>query len=85
MGDKNVSRMKQVLSSIGIVLLLALYLITFVLAITDNSASLQLFYASVVATIVIPTLIWIYTSVFRMLNRKDEGEQKDAEKEDKEK
>ncbi len=66
-----VSKMKRFLSLTGVVLLLALYLLTFILAIADNSASLQLFYASVVATILIPILIWGYTLIYRLFNKEN--------------
>ena len=78
-GESTASRMKQAMSLTGVVFLLALYLLTFVLAITDNSASLQLFYASVVATIVIPVLIWGYLVIYRLMNKEDgkEGNRED--------
>ena len=50
---------KQILAIIGILLLLALYLITLIAAITDNSSSGGLFMMCLFATIAVPILIWV--------------------------
>lgn len=65
---------KRVLAIVGVVLLVAMYLATIILAIVDSSDSMRMFFASVVATILIPVLIWVYTFIYKLL-RKDDSEQ----------
>ena len=65
-------KVKQVMAIVGIVLLVGLYVTTLVCAITDNSQSMNMFAASVFATIVIPVLIWAYTFISILVSRKDD-------------
>jgi hypothetical protein len=51
-------KIKQILAITGAVLLVGLYLTTLILAITDSSETMNVFFASVVATVMIPVLIW---------------------------
>jgi hypothetical protein len=62
---------KQILAIIGALLLVGLYLTTLILAITDNSGTMKAFFASIVATVVIPVLIWAYTLIYRLVTKKD--------------
>lgn len=63
-------KVKQILALMGVLLLVALYLTTLVFAITDNSGTMELFFASVVATILIPVLLWAYTFIYRLFKKK---------------
>jgi dolichyl-phosphate-mannose--protein O-mannosyl transferase len=68
-------KIKQILAITGAVLLVGLYLTTLILAITDSSETMNVFFASVVATVMIPVLIWTYTFIYRLVtkhNREDE-------------
>ncbi|MCM1105579.1 MAG: hypothetical protein NC355_01420 [Blautia sp.] len=58
---------KRILAIIGILLLVSLYIITLICAITDNTGTMQVFFASVVATVMIPALIWVYTFIYRLI------------------
>lgn len=58
---------KRVLAVIGIAFLVSLYGATLICAFTDNAGTMRMFTASVVATVVIPTLIWIYAFIYRLL------------------
>lgn len=58
---------KQIFALLGVILLLVLYGSTIYFALTDNSNSMRAFEASVVATILIPVLLWAYTFVYRMV------------------
>ena len=49
---------KRILAIAGIILLVSLYLITLICAITDNTATMRVFMASVFASVVIPVLLW---------------------------
>jgi len=70
---------KRILALLGVVLLLGLYGSTLVFAIIDNSDTMMMFKASVVATIMIPILIWTYTFIFKLVKKKDD----DSEQEEK--
>jgi cell shape-determining protein MreD len=68
-------KFKQILAVLGIVFLLSLYVITLLCAIFDSSDTMQLFQASVLATIIIPVLLWAYSFIYRLLkNDKDSDE-----------
>ena len=69
---------KQILAIIGVVLLVALYVTTLIFAITDNTGTMSMFVASVVATVVIPVLIWAYTFIFQLI-KKHYGPDSDSE------
>ncbi len=61
---------KQVVAMIGVILLVLMYLVTLVAAITDHSVSGKLFLMSLVATMFLPMLIWIYTWLYGKLTGK---------------
>lgn len=69
---KNNRRMtsKQVVALVGVILLVAMYLITLIVAIFDQDSSGRLFQACLVATIAIPLLIWIYIWMYGKLTGK---------------
>lgn len=60
-------KVKQVLALVGVILLVSLYIITVICAVTDNSGTMRMFTASIVATVVIPVLIWVYTFIYKLL------------------
>ncbi len=62
-------KIKRILALIGAVFLVSLYIITLILAITDNSASMRMFQASIVATVIIPGLFWAYSFIYRLLKK----------------
>lgn len=62
-------KVKQILAILGVVLLLGLYVITLIMAVTDNTATLSMLEASVVATILIPILMWAYSFIYRLLKK----------------
>ncbi|SES00049.1 hypothetical protein [Lachnobacterium bovis] len=64
-------RIKQILAILGIIVLTALYLSTIFCAIFDTSNTQNLFAASIVATFIIPVLIWTYTFVYKIVTKKD--------------
>lgn len=61
---------KQIVALTGVILLALLYVVTFVLAIVDNSASGKLFMTSFVATALLPMILWIYTWIFGKMTGK---------------
>ena len=62
---------RRILAMIGVILLVILYLSTLVFAITDNTATMGYFKASVAATILIPVLLWAYTLIYKLAKPKD--------------
>lgn len=77
-------KMKQILALGGVCLLIGLYLITLILAITDNSGTMNMFFAAVVATVIIPVLLWAYSLIYRLVrNNKKETDISDDTKESK--
>lgn len=61
---------KQIVAIGGIALLVLMYLGTLIVAIADQSASMALFQACLVATIAIPFLIWVYIWMYGKLTQK---------------
>ncbi|MCM1326596.1 MAG: hypothetical protein NC094_05050 [Bacteroidales bacterium] len=61
---------KQIVAMIGVLLLLALYITTFIVAFVDNSASGKLFSLCLYGTVTIPLIIWIYTWMYGKLTGK---------------
>lgn len=74
MSDKKESKKKitskQVVALVGVILLVAMYLITLVVAIFDQDNSGRLFQACLVATVAIPLLIWVYIWMYGKLTGK---------------
>lgn len=56
---------QKVLAIIGIALLVGLYLTTLITALIGSPAAIELFKVSVVGTITIPILLWIFISIFK--------------------
>ena len=66
--------MKRIFAIIGVILLVSLYILTLVMELTDNTSTMRMLEASVLATIIIPVLIWTYTFIYRLLNKKDDSQ-----------
>ncbi|MFV0464666.1 MAG: hypothetical protein ACK5ML_01225 [Lachnospiraceae bacterium] len=71
--------MKRLLALISAVLLLSLYIFTFVLAFSGSSYAFDSFMASVMMTILIPVLIWVYTSMYRYIKDKKQKNEMDID------
>lgn len=70
MEDQKVKRHKQIAAIIGIVLLVGLYLVTFILALCRFDGASSLFMGALACTIIVPVLIWIYIWLYGLLTRK---------------
>lgn len=66
MKDKGTSKMtgKRVLAMAGVVLLVALYLVTLGVALLGGEGTGRLLIVCLAATVAVPVLIWIYTWVY---------------------
>ncbi|MBE5862651.1 MAG: hypothetical protein E7295_07350 [Lachnospiraceae bacterium] len=71
-GEKKENKMtaKRIAAILGIILLVALYVITLLVAIFDRSSSGQWFMICLIATVTVPLLIWIYTWMYGVLTNK---------------
>ena len=71
-GQKKENKMtaKRIAAILGIILLVALYVITLLVAIFDRSSSGQWFMICLIATVTVPLLIWIYTWMYGVLTNK---------------
>jgi len=67
------NKIKQILAIVGIVILVLLYVSTLIFAILDNPSTMRMLGLSIVMTIFIPTLIWIFEVFFR-ISHKDNSE-----------
>lgn len=71
--------MKRILAIIGVVLLLGMYAATFIFALMNSPTSANLFMASLIATIIVPVLIYGYSLVYKYLkNRRQISLQEDS-------
>ena len=71
-------QIKRILAALGIILLVAMYLITLFCAIFDTGSEMVMFKASVTCTVLVPILLWGYTVIYRLAKGKDEKELKET-------
>ncbi len=60
-------KVKRLLAIIGILLLVSMYILTLMLALTDDPNTMNAFRASIYCTVLIPVLIWAYTFIYKLL------------------
>lgn len=75
-------KMKQIVAILGVILLLGLYVLTFVMAIIDPTETMQYFMASVVATVMIPALMWIYMYIYKLIKKNNDDESEPKQEKD---
>lgn len=63
-------KIKKILAFAGIILLLGLYLMSLFLALTASPHATDAFVASVASTVIIPILIWIYLTLYRIFKER---------------
>ena len=61
---------KRILAIICIIILLGLYIVTFIMALTDNSATMSMFKGCVACTIFVPVVAYVYICVHRYAMRR---------------
>ncbi len=64
--------MKRILAMAGVIILVGLYVMTLVFALLDSPKAQNWLFASLGATVVIPTLLYIYLWIYRLLNDKND-------------
>lgn len=72
-------KLKRILALTAVVIILLLYAATFVLSLLPDDQGKDLLMVSIVATVVIPVLLYIYLWLFRLF-KGDGKDQNDPEK-----
>ncbi len=74
---------KRVLALTGAIVLASLYIIALILAVIDNSQSMNMFIAAIAATVIVPVLLWVYSWMYKLIQKsaKDKYENLSIEKE----
>lgn len=70
-------KVKRILALLGAIALVGLYVSTIVCALSSSENFMNLLMASVVATVVVPVLLWAYGLVYRLL--RGEKDKKDGD------
>ena len=71
-------KMKRILAWIGIIVLLGLYLVTFILGVTGNESTKDLLLASIACTVIIPCLMFGMLLVAKALEDKRKKDETDS-------
>lgn len=70
-------KVKQILALAGVILLIALYAATVILAVIGNENTLHLLKAAIYATVVVPVLLWAYSFIYKLLKNHYSGRDED--------
>lgn len=65
---------KRILALIGAILLLLMYVAAFIVTILDHTSDMRYWKATMVATVIIPVLIWAYSFVYKLIKGSDDDE-----------
>ncbi len=72
-------KVRRVIALVGVIALVALYVVTLILAITDSAQTMNLFWAALVSTVILPVLIWAYTFIYNLLKKNYSEEARERE------
>lgn len=72
-------KIKRILAIGGVVILLGMYILTFISAMFATPNTHSLFFGSIAATIIIPIFIYAYTLIYRVVFRKNGEEDYEAD------
>jgi len=61
--------MKRILAMIGIVILLGLYLLTFIASIFHTDFAHSLFMASFYSTVIVPVMLYVYMMIYKVFKK----------------
>ena len=62
-------KLKQITAMIGVIVLVALYVSTLVIALRGGENSARLLTASIYATVVLPVLLWAYSFIYKLIKQ----------------
>lgn len=68
---------KRIFALIGAILLLLMYVAAFIVTILDHTSDMRYWKAAMVATVIIPVLIWAYSFVYKLIKGSDDDEKND--------
>lgn len=68
---------KRILALIGATLLLLMYVAAFIVTILDHTSDMRYWKAAMVATVIIPVLIWAYSFVYKLIKGSDDDKKND--------
>lgn len=66
-------KVKRILAMAGVILLAGMYVVTLVSAVFATPVTKDLFKASLLATLMIPILIYVYLLIYRLITGKGDG------------
>ena len=66
---------QRILALIGIIVLVGLYITTFVASIINTEFSQQLFTASLYCTVIIPIMLYAYSLIYKVVKNKKGNDQ----------
>ena len=64
-------KVKRILAWIGVLVLVGLYLTTFIASIFQSEFSSNLFIASLYCTVIVPIMLYVYMLVYKVLKKKN--------------
>ncbi len=64
---------KRILAMAGVIILVGMYVVTLIAAVFATPSAAGLFKASLLATLVIPILIYVYLLIYRLITGKGDG------------
>lgn len=76
-------KLRRIFAVAGAVVLLGMYLLTFISAILATPATHALFLGSLSATIIIPIFLYAYTLIYKMVYKKKDEDKEEADKDKK--
>ncbi len=68
-------QVKRIMAIAGLLIIAALYVITFVLSFMRMPGSERWLMAALASTVAVPALIWIYLWIYRLLNKDQDTSQ----------
>ena len=68
-------KVKQILAILGIVLILGINIFLVFAAGTESKDGMGMFEGAVVATILVPILLWIYMYVYKLMKKRNEDKE----------
>ncbi len=69
------SKVKRIAAIVGLVLIVSMYIISFLSALFATEYSSGLFMASIFSTIVIPIMIYMFITVYKWVHKKDDTQE----------
>jgi len=73
-------KLRRLFAITGVIILLGMYIVTFISAMLATPATHALFLGSLSATIIVPIFLYAYTLIYKMVyKKKEEDEEKEKE------